>query len=441
MKDLRLHMKKDKLLVQEIINLFLGEKSIEEIATETQQTIDFVICVLDYQKMIVEHFGEDIWNQIVQRKKKLNQQRKEKEYEQNMENILYYVIHSLYNYMEMQEFVFMNESTICSMLSNTEYIEKKFGKQILEKALQMMELRKKIFVIPKSNKYIVKAPELRKIIQPDVIRVSQYEYSLIEKVSLFFKFGGDSMRMNRETSFSVNDIMLSLRTPNLEKLLTDSAYAYLQTLLNVECILTQNRLDECRTLVTDIVLLSRDEHGIIENILEISEYPKCLIERILNHPYSNVVCNKYGIDRNDIELKNRNTLDEATKLVLDIADYIIKNNASYRSAAVAFSLGKTTVGKYMSKILPNISKSKYDKVHSIIELKTTTGTISKIVEDRINLEYALLMRGYRLGQIGFLVNNSYGSTQRDLTGRLSRLAPEKAQEAKKVLYKHKHPNK
>ena len=53
--------------------------------------------------------------------------------------------------------------------------------------------------------------------------------------------------------------------------------------------------------------------------------------------------------------------------VLELADFIIDNNATVRSAAKEFGVSKSTVHKDMRTRLQHINHKKYDKVAKILE--------------------------------------------------------------------------
>lgn len=48
--------------------------------------------------------------------------------------------------------------------------------------------------------------------------------------------------------------------------------------------------------------------------------------------------------------------------VIEVADYIIKTNATYRLAGEKFKIGKSTAHKYMTERLRNLNYEKYKMV-------------------------------------------------------------------------------
>lgn len=122
-------------------------------------------------------------------------------------------------------------------------------------------------------------------------------------------------------------------------------------------------------------------------------------------------------------------IDEQQKnLILEIANYIIDKNASYGDAAKKFGFSKKTVCVKMKDKLPYISKIKSEQVREIVKQNTSFSVENdEILKERVLFECELFMRGYTLEQLAYLVNNSYSSTQRDLSERLPKISEEKGQ--------------
>lgn len=59
--------------------------------------------------------------------------------------------------------------------------------------------------------------------------------------------------------------------------------------------------------------------------------------------------------------------DHIEARVLELADYIIENNATVRNAAKVFCISKSTVHKDMRGRLQKIDPDKYDKVAQVLQ--------------------------------------------------------------------------
>lgn len=62
-------------------------------------------------------------------------------------------------------------------------------------------------------------------------------------------------------------------------------------------------------------------------------------------------------------------------LILNIADYTIENHSTVRQTAKHFNLSKSTVWKYLSGYLKNISISKWNEVQCIFKENMDKGRI------------------------------------------------------------------
>lgn len=307
LNEIEINSEKDKALAQTIIDLFLNNKSYDEIAAITNQNVEFVKLLLDYKKMIVSNFDDHIWDLITTRKREIKKMEKEEakevEYEQTMSNILYYMLNSLYNTDEIAEMVFTTNTKVIKMLGDTDYIEQKYGKQMIESLKKSIDIRKKHIKNVKKNFVIVKAPEYRSIIDPDIIKVTRYQHSLIEKVVLFFEYNGDTQAMAMNSKYLAHEIISSLHDSCLKDILLESVYEQLQVLLEVDSVLTQNRLVERKSLIKDVILAIYAVGGDVDILTQMLGYPIGVIERILNHSFTPMVCREIGIDITSIQLK------------------------------------------------------------------------------------------------------------------------------------------
>lgn len=296
---------KDKLLIEEIVKLFLAGKNYEEIAQKINQEIMFVEWILNYKRMIINHFSEECWEKISIRKCELKkiekEKRKEIENEQIVSNVIYYMLNSLYNYEEIAQRIFVRKDQITSALANKEYIKEKYGENILKRIEQSIELRK-ICQGPhlSDDLIIVKDPKHRSLIYSDIVTVTSYQYSLIEVAASFFEYNGNSEELVMNSEYHINSIYSYLNTPYLKDLLLECVYEKLQMLLEIDSILTQNRIKECKELIKKVVSITYYVAGDTEKLEESIGYPIEVIKRILNHPLVPIICKELGIDQSSI---------------------------------------------------------------------------------------------------------------------------------------------
>lgn len=316
LNNIQVNSEKDKILAQKIIDLFLDNQNYDEIARQINENVEFVKMLLNYRKMIISNFDDNVWKAITERKCVLEkiekEKRKEMEYEQTMSKILYYMTNSLYSIDEIAQLIFISSNKILKMIADTNYIEEKFGKQMVENLKKWTDIRKKYTKSIKNGLSLVKNPKYRNLIYSDIITVTDYEYSLIEKVYLFFEYNGDAQAMAINTQFSLNTIIASLNDTCLKDILLESVYKKLRMLLEVDSILTQNRLVERKLLIENVISIMYALQGDIESVIEMLEYPSGVVERIINHPITPMICKELGIDIESIEWNKNN--DEKQKI-------------------------------------------------------------------------------------------------------------------------------
>lgn len=99
-----------------------------------------------------------------------------------------------------------------------------------------------------------------------------------------------------------------------------------------------------------------------------------------------------------------------------IADIIIKEEISIRKAAKRIEISKSKACDLINKKLPCYSKEKYLSVRKVLDSHKSV-KLSNDMIDRIEFEYSLLMRGYTLCEIAYLLDGTYSTVQRDLSSR------------------------
>jgi len=456
--NLNISREEDKKLIMNIISTFLETHDVIDVATKNKVTERLVTIILNNRKLILRLYDQEIWKRIVKIKEENEKILQEQEYEQLMNNILIFMITSLYNYDEICEKLYIIRDTLTDMINNEEYIKNHFGIHMLEKLKKAREIRRNLAndnILSSSTNEIVKDPKYRQIVKPNVIKVSKYEHQLIKKVAVFLEYDGDSKNAAINSSYPLNEIITSLADPKLKGLLLEDVYEEVQELLEIESILTQNRMVECKALIGNVVLSVHREKGNINRIKRNIGYSEAVIRRILEHPYVSIICNSLDInvsvDMLHYEEKKVTDYDypfyhfdsvgrlveidmKEVQLVLDIADFIIESNATYAQAAQKFGFSKKTICVKMKNKLPYISKTKSKEVNKIVNRNTAKSVENdEELQERVLLESELLLRGYTIKQVAYLVNNKYSSTQRDLSKRLPQLSEEKGQLVKTML--------
>ena len=270
--------------------------------------------------------------------------------------------------MYIYAILFMSKKNIQEMALNFPYIESKYGKKVLKKLKKAIEIRKTLHYSHRDT-VIVKDPKYRSIVCSNVINVPSYQYSLIEKVALFFEYNGDTQKMALNSEYSLNAIVASLNDGCLEDILIESVYKKLKKLLELDSILTQNKLIERNELIKKVVLVSYGVNGDSESLTEILGYPIGAIERILSNPYVSFVCDSLKIDNSVIEIKYNDNVLETQKVKVDCAltspgiwaaeeTYIFPGNGKETTFSILFKMvdGTEVTYGYTYKGVPEANK-------------------------------------------------------------------------------------
>lgn len=145
-----------------------------------------------------------------------------------------------------------------------------------------------------------------------------------------------------------------------------------------------------------------------------------------------IIINSY--DESDDSLNIENAADER---VVDLANYIINNNASIRKAAKEFEISKTSVGEYMNDRLPKISIKLYKQVFEILMSHKSLSVQHKSRRVEVSEEIKLLKQGMNITEISKTMDKSFSSIQRDLANRTETLCPKVHQKIKEQLYNNR----
>lgn len=222
---------------------------------------------------------------------------KESEHRNLVSKVLYYLYHSYYTYEEIGAQLFITDNKVKKIISDTDYIAKEFGENEVIRLKQ--QLQKRTSILGKcrlgADRVIVKKPEYRNIVKEDIITVTTHQYALIEQVACFFEYDGNSEKVALSTHYSLNSLVTSLQEKDVKELLSTKAYEKLQLLLNIDQILTQNRLYERKQLIETVVRVVDRNCGYINLVTEELEYPLAVIKRILENPVTKIVCKQLNI--------------------------------------------------------------------------------------------------------------------------------------------------
>lgn len=299
------NMEFDRELLQVIVKLFINHTDYDTIAKKTGESVEFIKKVLDDKDKILDCFDKDIWKLITIRRQELQPVEKAREkmraYKQTMLNLIYYMSNSLYNYEEIAKRIFVGEKMIPDMLANEDYIRTEFGDGVVDLLQKSIEIRKTL-PINRKDMFIVRDPEYRCLIYPDVFNVTNYQFSLLQKVAYFFQYNGDMKRIAKDHGYHINELVASLNDDCLKDILLPNVYEKLKSLLNIESILTQNRIGDCRELITSVVQDVYRFPNDIEKLQEVVGYPIAVIQRILKHSMVPIVCKGLGIPMESIQL-------------------------------------------------------------------------------------------------------------------------------------------
>lgn len=118
--------------------------------------------------------------------------------------------------------------------------------------------------------------------------------------------------------------------------------------------------------------------------------------------------------------------DELRERVLLVADYVIANKATTRTASKYFKenhmpISNVTVYNYLTKYLPYIDKNKYQEVLAILTANQPPTVAKEEVRKRVYQAVALLLQGYTIPEIAGVLNFTVDVIYDDVTVRLKRV--------------------
>ncbi len=164
---------------------------------------------------------------------------------------------------------------------------------------------------------------------------------------------------------------------------------------------------------------------------------KKIIEEYGLKKWDKILTHKSYIYRESIGEEGITLLTEDDIKILNIANYIIENNASIRDASKKFNIGKTTVFDYINEKLPNISIKKYKEVFLTLMAHKSFSTDNKDVIEQVLKCYMLLSEGFSSKEICERLNIGRNILQRNLTTRLEKIDKVKYEKAKGILKENK----
>ena len=116
--------------------------------------------------------------------------------------------------------------------------------------------------------------------------------------------------------------------------------------------------------------------------------------------------------------------DELRERVLLVADYVIANKATTRTASKYFKenhmpISNVTVYNYLTKYLPYIDKNKYQEVLAILTANQPPTVAKEEVRKRVYQAVALLLQGYTI--LSLYEDEKFVKIYDDVTVRLKRV--------------------
>ena len=166
-----------------------------------------------------------------------------------------------------------------------------------------------------------------------------------------------------------------------------------------------------------------DKDKIEDVLLNISN--KKILEKVKRH--ADLIF-KYYTEENIVR-----DYDAYSMEIIDMADYIINNNASFRKTAEHYNIGKTTVFDRIYEKLPAIDLKRYHDVFIVLMKNKSFDTNNKKITENV-LECAqLLLQGLTCEEICESMNISRNVLQRNLTLRLKNINLETYLKVKEIL--------
>lgn len=424
---------KDIILLEQIVNLYLEGNTYQEISNILDKEVVYVEALLNYKSLIAKNLGDSVWNDVKKKNEEFLKQeelkKKEIEYKETMYNVIYYVINSLYKIGEIERILLIGSSKVRKMLDNVEFILNEYGEDVLLMIDEKLEIRKTKNKRPtKKNDIVIADPKYRKIVREDAIFTSKYEYSILEKVLLFLQYNGNISKIANDTRYTWNEIYTSLNDSCLINILKDDIYKEVQTLLEVENLLSQNKMSDRKVFLVNIIKLLSEEKD-IKKLEEMIGYKHKTIKRILQEPMVPLLCEQLGINMKEIEFIN---VSHNSEEVMAVADYIIETKSSIEKTSIILNIQREEIVDYIEDELPKLSPEKYEQVRQIVYDKQD---LSSEIIDRVNLEYLLFKRGYTIEQVSYLINNNVNITKYDLCNELFNINEEKANDVQMILSK------
>lgn len=137
---------------------------------------------------------------------------------------------------------------------------------------------------------------------------------------------------------------------------------------------------------------------------------------------------------------SRFTDEERNEKIIQIANYIIKNNSSTRKAAEHFGISNATISDWMNCYLKKMDVQKFLKVEEILK-NNKPKTIDNVdIKKRVLEAAKLITKNYTAEQIAEHFNVSINVIHEDLQTRLPRISIELYNEVKEILKRHSMSN-
>lgn len=134
------------------------------------------------------------------------------------------------------------------------------------------------------------------------------------------------------------------------------------------------------------------------------------------------------------------TDEERAKKIIQIANYIIKNNSSTRKAAEHFGISNATISDWMNCYLKKMDIQKFLKVEEILKNNKPKTVEDVEIKKRVLESAKLITQNYTAEQIAEHFNVSINVIYEDLQTRLPRISIELYNEVKEILKRHSMRN-
>lgn len=162
------------------------------------------------------------------------------------------------------------------------------------------------------------------------------------------------------------------------------------------------------------------------------------VRKVLDHLEGNIASlvsdHKSNIDKYNKGKFVINIHSDIDSKVYEVAKYMVEHNSSIRDTAKTFKMGKTTIGNYINKRLPNVSIKLYKEVFDLIQSRKSLSINYKEHQTRLYKEIECLEKGMTIEEISEAIGTSRNTVQRDLANRTKNISASLNERIKDQLY-------